>query len=168
MIVSLLIAPSQDPAVGTAARVESPSTSESSIGSRHISDSATHAAGAQEMTQLANRSRAHQSPECVSQAISPGQSSPDCIPTVSAQERGGEVESPAPPRTVPTINTIPSATNDIPGPVLHAVNPETGPTSGGSRISLYVSNLDSRTRVYPRFGSNVGRIAVRYVKKLSN
>ena len=109
------------------------------------------AAEAHETTRLANR----QSPEYVTPPVSPRHPSPQHIPPTPAQEQERERERLAPARTAP----IP--TNNTPVTVLHAVNPGKGPTSGGILISLYVSNLDPGTRVYPRFGCKVGSVAVR-------
>ena len=112
------------------------------------------AAESHETTRLANR----QSPEYVTPPVFPRHPSPEHIPPTPAQEQERERESLAPARTAPT-DAIP--TNNTPVAVLHAVNPGQGPTSGGKLIILYVSNLDPGTRVYPRFGRNVGSVAVR-------
>ena len=114
------------------------------------------AAEAHETTQLPNR----QSPEYVTPPVSPRHPSPEHIPPAPAQEQEIERASPAPAQTVPT-DPIPT-TNDTPVTVLHGVNPEKGPTSGGITISLYVSNLEPGTRVFLRFGCNKGTLAVRY------
>ena len=119
-------------------------------------------AEAHQTTRLENR----QSPEYVTPPVSPRHPSPEPIPPTPAQEQERERESPAPVQTAPT-DPIP-ITNNTPVTVLHSVNPRQGPTSGEILISLYVSNLDPETMVYPRFGCNVGRVAVRYFECYSS
>jgi hypothetical protein len=169
LVVSSRTDPSQGLAIETAAPIESPrSIPCTPLDPHHIPNSATPAAEAQETSRLANRTRI-QTPERVTPPISPRRSSLGHIPLVAeqGQEEEEEHESPTPTRTAPT-NPVP-VPNDAAVTVLHAVNPENGPTSGGTRISLYVSNLDPGTRVYPRFGRNVGRVAVRCLESyLSN
>ena len=148
----MLTAPPQGLAVGTAGPVE-PSRDILSTGGYTLG---SHNSATPETRRLVNHNRT-QTPEPIPPPVSPRQSSPSRIPPVLEQEYGGEPESPVPARTVSTNPT----TNNTLVTVLHAVNPENGPTSGGQRISLYVSNLDPGTTVYPRFGRNVGHVAVR-------
>jgi hypothetical protein len=46
--------------------------------------------------------------------------------------------------------------------VLSLAHPNSGPTSGGPEIALFVSILPSIRQLYARFGQNIGAATVRY------